>query len=439
MAAGTNPVKACSGLTVKNMVDPNILLQSRPVQVETPLDAQTQAQQVRNLQNVGQLQQGQIAMQPGQLQLQQGDIAQQGANLTAIGQQNQQRAIELKNQADTSAAIQKNIIAGPDGKPMIDHAGVVRDLSAVNGTAALDYQTHATALQQGLTTLAEANEKLNNAHQQNMGSAAGALLKMTPEARAIAYPLFAQNAVALGQAKPGELPPVYDKSLDPKLQQFVDSAITPEQSQQNKTAQDRIAADAARTKVLEDREQDYQDQVTERARHDEVTERISAQRAGTYQDAVDNKGGLVGPNGLTAAQAAVQGRADEAERQKWRKQLDDIHQQRVAYGGALAVPNGGTFVDPKTGKISQQEMTDGLRAEYQQVYTNVTNTGRRLQGQLGVNELPPAPGAPAAAAPQAAAPQASASPYSKFITNGKVRMGLNTRTNQYEVVSPNQK
>lgn len=55
------------------MIDPSILLQSKPVQVETPLEAQAQVQQVQNLGNVGQLQRAQLAMAPGELQAQQLD------------------------------------------------------------------------------------------------------------------------------------------------------------------------------------------------------------------------------------------------------------------------------------------------------------------------------------------------------------------------------
>ncbi len=62
------------------MIDPEILLQSKPAQIEQPLEAQAQIQGVQNLRNLGQLQQGQIAMQPGELQAQ--SLANQQSQLT---------------------------------------------------------------------------------------------------------------------------------------------------------------------------------------------------------------------------------------------------------------------------------------------------------------------------------------------------------------------
>jgi hypothetical protein len=59
------------------MIDPNILLQSRPVDIETPLQAQTQAQNLTNLAN---------------------QAALQRADLTAVNQQNQMRQTQMQDQ-----------------------------------------------------------------------------------------------------------------------------------------------------------------------------------------------------------------------------------------------------------------------------------------------------------------------------------------------------
>jgi hypothetical protein len=59
----------CVG-TAFGQIDPNILLQSKPVQIESSLDAQTKAQNLRNLQNQAEIQRRQIANQ-AELQAQQ--------------------------------------------------------------------------------------------------------------------------------------------------------------------------------------------------------------------------------------------------------------------------------------------------------------------------------------------------------------------------------
>jgi len=223
------------------MIDPSILLQSRPV------DTWTSATQAQNLQNMGtqnQLQQQQLAqtkaLAPGALTLQQGAI-------TGQGQENQQRAIDLKNQADTNAAIQKNIVTDPaSGKVSINHDGVVSTLAqGGNAVAGMKYQQNANAFQKGINELQESNDKLQTDHTDHIASVASTILDAPPAVRASLYPIAVAGAIKNGLIKPGDLPAQYDPSIDPILtqarqasdkQRGVDAATTTAKSKADEDA-----------------------------------------------------------------------------------------------------------------------------------------------------------------------------------------------------------
>jgi hypothetical protein len=183
------------------MTDPSISLDYRPPQIDQPAQVFSQYANLRNLMNQGQLQQQQIV---------------------AAGQENQQRAIELKNEADTNKAVQANIVTDPTtGRISINHDGVVQALGqAGNGVAAMQYQKNAVAFQTGLNTLAESNNKLQTAHRDNLASVAASILDAPPEARALLYPIAVKSAIANHQVNPGELPAQYDPSFLPQLEQL---------------------------------------------------------------------------------------------------------------------------------------------------------------------------------------------------------------------------
>jgi hypothetical protein len=85
------------------MIDPAYLEAAKPMPIMTPLEADTQAQQFQNLANVGQIQQGQIAAQPGQLQAQ-----------TLQNQQTQQQLDQTKA---LNAAYAGALTPGANGGP----------------------------------------------------------------------------------------------------------------------------------------------------------------------------------------------------------------------------------------------------------------------------------------------------------------------------------
>lgn len=106
------------------MIDPSILLDSRPVQIQTPLDAALGARSLQNLTNQGQLQQGQIAAQPGQLQAQ--DL------------QNQQTQQQLRQTQAINDAYANAFTPGVNGAaPTFDTAKLQSALATHNAGSAI--------------------------------------------------------------------------------------------------------------------------------------------------------------------------------------------------------------------------------------------------------------------------------------------------------------
>lgn len=129
----------------------------------------------------------------------------------------------------------------------------------------------------------------------------------------------------------------------------------------------------------------------------------------------------------------VQGRFQTKEADAARSQMNQVAQQRIAIGNALAAQNGDQYVDPKTGKVAQQDMDDNIRAGLQKQFDNVTNQGYQILdrysddksgGRIRSNELPPRaaqPNAPQTGAPQNpqnAAPQQPQQPPKPAAPNG---------------------
>jgi hypothetical protein len=433
-----------------NFIDPSILLQSKPVQVQSSLDAQTQAQNLRNLGTTNQLQQG--------------ELRQQDATLQGTQQANQQRQNDLDIQAAINKAIPQNIAPGKDGKIAINHDGVVQTLlQAGQGQAALNYQTHATAIQKGVTDLQEAQGKLNDQHVKAFGSSAGAVADAPDGAKPALYNMFVQSGIANGQIHPGEWPEQYTPDLDARLKAARTAGQTPQEQEtiKNTQAATKVAQQRADVADAAEANREVHEAETEREnrlRDDINDRRVSAleknadtnsRRADTYATRVDDQAAAIDPatgKPMTAGQRAVQERADQRERDTGRKLMDTVHQQRTAIGGALSVANGDRYTDPKSGKPSTDVMNDAIRSTLTQQFQNVTNQGLRLQNRFGWKEIedPTGGGAPEAAAPAAAAPApaaaapAAAAPakpsYIKYATNGKTRLGLNAATHKWEPV-----
>ena len=431
------------------MIDPDILLQSKPVSIETPNDAALGAQSLQNLANQGQIQRG--------------TIAQQAASVAATEQENQQRQMAIDNQQATNAAIAQNIKTGADGNPYIDHSGVVTTLtSAGKGVAALDYQKNATAVQQGVTALQEANQKLAQAHAESIASVAAAVDSApTPQAKAAIYAMGIHSLTANHQIQPGEMPANYDPSLDPMIKGWAKMGISAQQQTQDANAASLADSSARRADAAEKRADVAQDRADAAA--DAESWKPSGTRGGkqVYYNSKTGEEKLGGPvdmapdkasgqNGssLTPDAQAIEDRAKQKAADDARAQMDNVHAQRTAIGGALAVQNGSHYIDPRTHRVAPDPMDDATRANLQQQFQNITNLGRRLQARWGFDELGPDANAPTATAPAAAPPKpaagAAAAPrsavaaptgYRNPVTDGKGNwMAINAKINKYEPI-----
>jgi hypothetical protein len=297
------------------MIDPNILLASRPIQIEQPLDAAQQAQQVVNLRNVGALQRGQIAMQPGELQLQQGQIAMQPLQQTALSQENQMRQVQLDQNRMINATIGRHIATDQNGKPYIDHQGVVSDLASQpgGGSAALIYGQHATAYQKSIAEMQEAQDKVKNEHIANYSAGAGSVLAAPPEARPWAYHAWLESQKANGTMQPGEWQPDYDKSLDGRLLSASKLGIsaTAQSEQQIQQAMEKLRARMEDTRAQ--REQDWRDMVEQRAQHQAEQDRIAWARVGILSD---REGRLSAPGAQAQAKGFEKQYTDAAQAER---------------------------------------------------------------------------------------------------------------------------
>lgn len=363
-------------------LDPSIILAGRPAQIQTPLQAQgeaagvaTQYQQLKNLAASEQVQQ------------------QQAQSLTL---ENQQRQIDLQNQQAINDAVSKNVQVDPQsGKAYIDHQGVVGALTqGGHGVAAMKYQQQATAVQEGLANLQQTQDKVNNDRIQHVASFAGAVEKAPPEARATVYAQALPLLFANGYAKPGDLPAQYDPSMDSSLAAMRDRALTADQQYQTKYGQERVDAAQDRARASEERavtanekanQETWKPNGTRNGNSVYFNPATGAEKVGgplDLQAPAAGRGGNANSGQPTPGQAGVQDRFNTKEIDAARKQLDQIHAQRTALGAGLAVENGESYTDPKTGK-SGGDMTDAIRAGLQQQYQNVTNQGKRIMSQFG--------------------------------------------------------
>jgi hypothetical protein len=428
------------------MIDANILLQSRPVQIQTPLEAQAQVQQVQNLRNLGQLQKGQIAMQPGELELQAKQVA-------AAEQENQQRQLALDNQRFTNDAIARNIKVDPQtGQASIDHAGVSSTLAAGgHGVAALNYTRAATDVQKGVLEVQQAGETLNQNRVQHLGSLAGAVLNVPlgpngdTTARAATYAAARLSAIQHHQINPGDLPDVYTPEMDAKLGALRDQGITPAQQVTEKNAASLAASSAKRADALEARAEAFQESVSARAdreaaqsaetaRHNRETERQGQERIDKPRTA-----------STAGARTANQKEFDSAQKEEQK-------QDGIRSGIGSALKDGNTYFAPNGQTVSfdkqipqkkdeEDEDYQARRAKLVKSYQNEMRvrleqattaanaaTARKNNATLANGAVPDVSTAQAIAKRGGqAAPSASgqAPQYTKFANDGKGnRLGL---------------
>jgi hypothetical protein len=337
------------------MIDPNILLQSKPVNIETPLEAQGQVQQVQNLRNLGQIQQGTIAMQPGEL--------------TAQSQENQGRAIALHGQQMLNDAMASSVTRDKNGNVVFDKDAIASKLAAGNAGAQIPAvmesltkidQANAT-LQETKARAANYQQELATAQRDYLGTGALAVKDMGYDPHAAVS--FVAHALAAKNIDQDTANSVTQKILANPTPQNVQSLVDPLIGQSPKAQEEirkrAVEANAeARTRVLEDREQDYQDSISGRNQGNWVQSKEPRDGQALYYNTKTGEEKVGGPvdtpektrGGLTANAQGVQARANEKEATEAAK--TEAAQDAIRDGIGNALRQGDVYYNPKGETLS---------------------------------------------------------------------------------------
>lgn len=321
------------------MIDPSILLQSKPVQIETPADAAQQAATIQNLGNAGALQR---------------------ADLQGVQQQNQGRQRVLDQHAALNQALQKNTKVNPDGTSSVDHNGIINDLTAGGyGDVATEYRQQLAGQAQAQVKLQEDQDKVNATHAAHVASLVNPILEETdPAKQAAMYQEALSTATKNGWAHPGELPDQWNPDTAAKAKVIANQATSVLDQYKNKYGQERVdaltaRADAAKTQAdaATTRAQAAQDRAnqgtfkyagTRGGKAVYFNERTGEEKLGGAldEDPVSTKGKTVTPDASLAEH-----RANQTDYEKAATAETTLLQQRNRYDSALA--SGKVYVDPK--------------------------------------------------------------------------------------------
>ncbi len=270
------------------MIDPNIILQS-----QTPLQLQGQAMSLQALQQ----------------------RFTQGRQDLALGEQRQQQnALALQQQQQAAAdrqaldqAMQANASSGPDGKPFIDHEGVVGTLAKTgHGPIALKYKSEIASLDNELNKLDASKLQLLSTKTTMAMQGLGAVLEAAPAQKQAVWTQALRQGYQNGLIQPGQYPEQVPD--DATVQGMLWQTIVPHQQIGLRLQMQANAANQKRADAAETRAEAYQQGMLDR-------EDANRYQFSGYADAkghpitLDRKSGATGvnPNIVMPSGGAVAG------------------------------------------------------------------------------------------------------------------------------------